>query len=160
MGASEVTNFLEEIYRQELEDYQRLLRLSYKQQELIKEEELEKLEELLQKKEELMSSIDGLEERLAPYKEVIIKKFNLNDNKWLVELLETKLATNRLKGSIKNLVDILKELSQLDRKNQELISTKRADLFKELNLVKKGSKINNSYNSRVRIHSTFIDDKS
>ncbi|WP_018249168.1 flagellar protein FlgN [Orenia marismortui] len=149
------------IYKNELTYYQNLLSLSQKQQKLIKNSDLEELERILSSKEQVMSKIDDLELKLKPYKNACIKALDLDDKRWISQLLETELFDLELEDTINSIKTLIKELNDLDKQNQKLMADKKNELMKEIGKIRKGSKVNKSYNSKqARIHSTFIDNKS
>ncbi|WP_408955697.1 flagellar protein FlgN [Natroniella sp. ANB-PHB2] len=166
MKAKRIINDLIEIYGQDLKLYKKLFSLTEEQREIITEiddfesDYFDQLEELLVKKDGVMKEIEQVEQKLLPYKAGIIKGLNLSQDEWLKEFLDTDIVTDELKEIINDLVELIKRLQQLDQENQTLINSKKDKLVQEMNQVKKGVKVNKSYNPQVRIHSTYIDDKS
>ncbi len=160
MNLEKALDSLTNYYKDELSCYQRLVELGRRQNELISDEEFDSLEGLLNNKQEIIEKVNKIEENLLPYKEYLAKELKLDKSKWFLDLLRNKIISNKLTIVMNKIINLLKELKELDQLNQKDMRLKRNKVLKEVNKVKQGSKINNSYNQKVRIHSTFIDDKS
>ncbi|TDX58939.1 flagellar export chaperone FlgN [Orenia marismortui] len=161
MGFQQILSFLISSYQTELDYYKELLELSYIQKKLIKEEKMDELLMILNEKDIYISKIDGIEEKLQPYKEGISKGLDLEGENWMEGLLNSKLATPKLKKILMELRKIVQDLYDLDQENQKFIEKSKQELVKRLNKVKIGLKMNKSYNNndKVRVHSRFIDNK-
>ncbi|MCK8824186.1 flagellar export chaperone FlgN [Fuchsiella alkaliacetigena] len=168
MKAKQIVTSLTKIYSSYLELCQQVLALTLQQQKILAEIEIEdseidylgQLEELLQEKGTVIEKLAELEKKVLVHREDIIKKQNLTEENWLLELLESELSTEELKDIVAKLVKVSRKLEATDEKNQELIQSKSNQITEEIKQIKQGVKINKSYNSRLRIHSTYIDDKS
>ena len=142
------------------------MELSYKQKEIIKEiddfssEAFDDFETVLEEKNELMDKISQFEEKLLPYKKSLVAELDLNPDRWMKEFLNIELETKDLNDIVKDLKQVIEKLEKIDQESQKLIKEKRNKLTQQLNQVKKGSQINQTYNPKLRGHATYIDDKS
>ena len=162
MKAKALLADLAEVYTEFLQSYQKLFSLSKELNQLLeaKEVELEQVENILAKKSNLLAKTGQLEKKVVKSKAELIAEFDLTEQDWLIELVELDIVEVDLKQKIKKLANLIQKISQLEEKNQKLLTSKADELGEELNRVKQGSKVNKSYNKRTRIHSTYIDDKS
>lgn len=162
MKAKALLADLAEVYTEFLQSYQKLFSLSKELNQLLeaKEVELEQVENILAKKSNLLAKTGQLEKKVVKSKAELIAEFDLTEQDWLIELVELDIVEVDLKQKIKKLANLIQKISQLEEKNQKLLTSKADELGEELNKVKQGSKVNKSYNKRTRIHSTYIDDKS
>ena len=165
MKTAEFISKLEKSYSRYLSLYRQVLEASREQKKLLSkidsfaDEEFDDLEDILEKKGQLFDRLEKVDQKLAPYRNRLIEDLELEEENWLIELLEKDLKAEKLKQISKELAEVMDELNKIEQKNQQLVKDKQESLVKEINQVKKSTKVNQSYSSKLRIHSTYIDDK-
>ncbi|MCK8827030.1 flagellar protein FlgN [Natroniella acetigena] len=162
MKANSLSDKLLKIYSKYASNYNQLLKLSKKQRKILAAEEvdLEELENILEVKAELLSKVDLLEEELLPCREELIESLGLDSSNWLRQFLQQGAASAELKQEVAELSDLISELKELEQENQGLINQKQEGLAQEIRKIRQGAKVNKSYQQQVRVHSTYIDDRS
>ncbi|WP_027339039.1 flagellar export chaperone FlgN [Halonatronum saccharophilum] len=159
MKVKEVVATLESIYQKELSLYDDFLSLTKEQSKVIKKGDLNKLERLLAKRQKIIENIEVIEEKVKPLKDALKENFNLKSGKWLIALKESEISSQRLKDNLTKIIALINDIQEVDKENQSLLRAKQETLSNDLKKVKKGSKVNRSYNTNIRIHSTYIDNK-
>lgn len=105
----------------------KMLRLTQSQLTSIRDDEIENLESLLDKKSELIDEIDAL------------------DYKFKDELGDNKIEDATLLSSLAEIESILKEIKQIDDKNNEDLSNALSDMKGNLKDVRQGQRAMKNY---------------
>ncbi|MGB4046014.1 MAG: flagellar export chaperone FlgN [Halanaerobiales bacterium] len=138
---------------------QQLTELTRKQSGVIDEGELEELEKLIKRKNEIMDAVDQLDEHLNPILDEIRTFAGFNQDKNTAKIEEKGKLPAETENVLKDLRDLLLELQQMDQENLQKMNEKRAELGKRMVKIQSGRKANKGYHQDNRIYSTFIDKK-
>ena len=127
----------------------KMLRLTQSQSTSIRDDEIENLESLIDKKSELIDKIDAL------------------DYKFKDELGDNKIEDATLLSSLAEIESILKKIKQIDDKNNEDLSNALSDMKGNLKDVRQGQRAMKNYGNSAPYQSfaslggtLFIDQDS
>lgn len=141
-------------YREQIPIYSEMLQLAAKQlkfcqeKESFDEDDMSKLNELIQKRQELMGVLDEKNIPLTNIKEKLAKALNIDQIN--VSNLDTVLngaETAEFKKAIDELGSILTQINQLDAKSQKLMNNKLSGIKKSLSHIQAGKKAKKGYQS-------------
>lgn len=116
--------------------YQNLFLLTKKQQEAIKDRNMDKLFELINKKQKTMDKIDEIN-----FEDFLKKQSNPKD-------------------VFKKMEEIMQKTDQLAQKNEELLKQNKLELFKKIMDLGDKQKSKEGYNPKKEFEAKFIDEKS
>ena len=134
----------------------KLLELTNMQKSSISESDMDKVDSILDEKDEIMKKIDALDVKFLPcFSELKVE----NDITNLDELDTTKYPNlKELKSIVKEITSTLMAISLLDDENNRVLKEELEGIKDNLKTVKKGQKAYNGYNKKFD-NSIMIDEK-
>lgn len=145
---------------EKLDLLEKVKKISEEQSRLIDNEKFEELQPLIDRKQELIETINQLDKRLNSFIEKIKNLFGLDTADWLDKLEEEEDLPGKVKKSLRKLENIIVEMQEIDKLNLMKMRSKRMELGRGMMEVHEGRRVNKGYNRDNRIYSTFIDRKS
>jgi hypothetical protein len=154
-----------EYYAQQIVLYEEMLAI-VKEQHLLceeadfaKEEDLNKLNQLLFKRQKKMDLIEENQEKVQAIKKSLQDELDLEElNIKILCRYFPSPQTSRLMGKIEEIEALLKEIAELDQKTQKLLLVKLNLVQQETGKVQKSKKINRAYNPVKRQREGFFID--
>ena len=151
------------IYQREIEKYRKILDLTKQEKKLINKEEYKKLNSLLEQKNDFISTINKLEKEVLNLKSDLSLKLGIkNDDKFIINLLkrDNLPQKDQLKKTIKSMHMIMNEIEELMSKHKNKMGIKKREMTKDINKIKKGLDLNNSYSGHIKNYEgKYFDQK-
>lgn len=149
---------LDTLLSEKIELLKQLAELTRKQSSVIEGEQLEELQVLIDKKMEIMKTVDRLDESLNPILDKVRTFVGLN-NESLAKIEKRGKLPAKTISKLKSLGEILQELQKIDQENLSKMNEKREELAQRMLEIQSGRKANKGYKQDSRIYSTYIDRK-
>jgi len=147
-------------YKKQLFKYRAMLKLAEKQKEYAENENMTKLEEVIQARQELIRELDVMNDRLKPLRQDIIKTLGIKEfsSTALLEAVPGK-AAQELSETLAQMGDILYAIKELDKLNEKLLRDKLSRVDSKLTDAQKKKEAQNAYKKKVPPESSkFIDE--
>lgn len=135
-----------------------MLKLTEQLSAVMTEEGMDTLEKLIADRQAVIEKVDKLDEEFNVYFSRLKHELKVNS---LDELKDTNIKGLReLKDVVAKIMDILKEMSQIDKKNNDEAKKLFDSLGTEIKKINQGKMVNTAYYPKqVQTESYFIDKK-
>jgi hypothetical protein len=135
-----------------------MLDLTKEQAQSLTEDGLEKLGKLVDIKQAKIDHINKLDDEFNVYFHRLKSELKIRS---LDELKDPAIGgVKELKESISNVMRLLGEISQLEKRNNEGAKALLSDISSEIRKINAGKKVNSAYNpTQIQTSSYFIDKK-
>jgi len=135
-----------------------LIKFTKQQRKLIEEENIDKLERILESKQVRMDRINKIDNEFIKNYESIKENYDIAD---IGELTVDRLYLKELKEKTKDVSDRLEEIYKLDKINDELINKSYNKLKGRVKTIKQGKNVRSGYERQIsRSGGIYIDKKN
>lgn len=136
---------------------QEILNFSRQQTAHIKQEEIDKLERLLESKQVRMKKIDSLDRKFIKAFERIKEEYGITD---IADLDADRGHLSQLKELTSKVSEILNKIYHLDEENQSLINGQHKNLKLRLKRIHQGKRTRRSYDTQSQTGGVYLDKKN
>lgn len=134
-----------------------LYKLTLAQKKLIESMDMDRLNRIIRNKEKIIEKIDKIDDKFLKEYQGIKEKYNIDE---LTELNVEKNYLIRLKEATKKCSDKVMEISEMDKKNSNIMSDRFDNVKTKLKEIKRGKTTTNKYyNKSPQTGGYFIDSK-
>lgn len=155
--AKDIINSLIKLSEEKILHLMRILDYTKKQNEVIVNENMERLEKYIEKKQKEIDIIKGLDDRFAEeYNKLIeVLKVDSLDEVNISEYTNIK----RLKTTIIKITELLNSISEVEKTNKASMNENFRKLKGKLKKVKKGKKVTKGYNGYKNMQESIFFNK-
>ena len=127
-----------EYFGQEHACYTSLLDLSRRQRGLIEDGDIDRLMEVLGQKQRILTTVEGIEERLSPYKQewTSLREGLDEDDRQVLDL------------ALSTVEELLAELIDLEKKSEQLLADCRDETQRQLSEAVRGNAVHRAYTGK------------
>lgn len=133
-----------------------ILSLTKMQSNYIEADDMDKINSVLMKKEEVIGKIDNLDKEFLQLYQIVKEEEDIDS----IHMIDIRKYDNlkSLKNAVNEINIILDQITKVDKENTEKMRTSIDKIKSELKLVKKGQKAHKGYNYNIG-ESILIDEK-
>jgi hypothetical protein len=158
MQKQDLINRMIELSEKKLNKLLELKKLSERQKEAFELQQLDEVEKILNKKDEIISSIGKLDDAFLTASDALKKILGINS---LTQLDKTDIdGSGKLKDLIEKITALVEEIISIEKLGYENAVKVQGEFSREIKNINAGKKITNAYNTKpLNTPSYFFDKK-